>query len=121
MKPRLHAVAASILACLLLVWLPACGTTRAMHEPTPSYVTVIEPDGSAMVMVMTTAQVGLGEVDRNAGEFHCASFNCPGDGWVQLVILGFYALGYACYFLGYGIYWCIDSCIEYWSDDCGGE
>jgi hypothetical protein len=73
-------------------------------------VTVTEPDGRTYMAPAAT--VGVGAVDRHAGEFCCPHFHCPGDGWAQLVILGFYAIGYAVYFLGYGVYWCVDSIVE---------
>ena len=112
---------AALSACLVLAFLPACGTVGSVREAAPHYVTVTEPDGS--VCIETAAAAGIGKVERHAGEFCCPSFNCPGDGWAQLVILGFYAVGYAVYFIGYGIYWCVDNIVEACSGqmDCSVE
>jgi hypothetical protein len=81
-------------------------------------VTVTDPDGRTYVA--PAAAMGVAKVDRHAGEWCCADFNCPGDGWTQLVILGFYALGYAIYYLGYGVYWCVDAIVEA-CDNAGAE
>lgn len=114
MKPRFSQIAAAMAACTVLALLPACGSVRPMAEPAPRMVTVTEPDGRTYSA--PAASMGLAKVERHAGEWCCADFNCPGDGWAQLVIVGFYALGYAIYFFGYGVYWCIDAMVEACSD-----
>lgn len=114
MKPRFSQVAAALAACTVLALLPACGSARPMAEPAPRMVAVTEPDGRTYMA--PASSMGIAKVESHAGEWCCADFSCPGDGWGQLVIIGFYVVGYAIYYLGYGVYWCFDAVVEACSD-----
>lgn len=122
-RRRPGAITAAAVACAVMVLLPGCGTLQLRPEPPPRVVTVTEPDGRTYLA--SASSMGIAHVDRCAGEFCGPDFCCPGDGWTQLIILGFYVLGYAIYYIGYGLYWCVDSMFEadsgYDEDECQDE